>query len=85
MRRAVALSYDEDVATQFGAPVVVSSAAGDLAARIERAARDYGVPVVRDVALSAALAELAPGEVIPESLYEAVAAILWSLAGEGGA
>lgn len=72
MKRAVALRYgDEDYA-----PVVVSSGDGALAEAIERAAIDYGVPVVRDVSLASALAELEIGEQIPEALYDAVAALL---------
>lgn len=77
MRRAIALRYDE---TQDAAPVVVSAGDGDLALRIERAARDYGVPVVRDVPLAQALLELRVGESIPEALYDSVAAILNELA-----
>ncbi|MCL2450024.1 MAG: EscU/YscU/HrcU family type III secretion system export apparatus switch protein [Polyangiaceae bacterium] len=71
---ACALRYD--AAGRDEAPVVVTSGRGDAAAAIVRAARDYGVPVVRDVPLARALSELADGEVIPEALYEAVAAIL---------
>jgi type III secretion protein U len=70
---ACALRYAED---EDGAPVVVASGEGDLAERIIRAARDYGVPIVRDVPLARALRELEVGEVIPEALYEAVAEIL---------
>jgi type III secretion system FlhB-like substrate exporter len=77
VKRAVALQYQD--ASQE-APVVVSSGDGDLAERIERAARDYGVPIVRDVPLAAALRELALGDAIPEALYESVAAILGELA-----
>jgi len=63
VKRAVALRYgDADEA-----PVVVSSGEGDLALRIERSARDYGVPVVLDVPLA-------------EALFEAVAAVLRELA-----
>lgn len=76
MKRAVALRYgDADES-----PVVVSSGEGDLALRIERMARDHGVPVVEDVPLAGALAELQVGDPIPEALYEAVAAILRELA-----
>lgn len=71
---ATALRYDE--ADGDAAPVVVASGEGDLAARIVAAARDYGVPVVRDVPLARALAELQVGDVIPEALYEAVAEVL---------
>ncbi len=76
MKRAVALRYgDADES-----PVVVSSGEGDLALRIERVARDHGVPVVEDVPLATALAELHVGDPIPEALYEAVATILRELA-----
>jgi len=76
VKRAVALRYgDADEA-----PVVVSSGEGDLALRIERSARDYGVPVVLDVPLADALGELRTGEPIPEALFEAVAAVLRELA-----
>ncbi len=76
MKRAVALRY----ADADEAPVVVSRGEGDLALRIERAALDYGVPVVRDIPLADALTELQVGEPIPEALYDAVAAILRELA-----
>ncbi len=79
MKRAVALQYEE---AAHEAPVVVSAGEGDLAHRIERAARQWGVPVVYDVPLAAALAELAIGDAIPEALYESVAAILSELAGD---
>jgi type III secretion system FlhB-like substrate exporter len=78
VRRAVALRYE---ATDE-APVVVSVGEGDIAARIERAALDYAVPIVRDVPLADALAELRVGEPIPEALYDAVATILRELAAE---
>lgn len=77
MRRAVALRYDE---TLDDAPVVVSAGDGELAFRIERAARDFGVPVVRDVPLARALIELRVGESVPEALYDSIAAILNELA-----
>jgi FlhB-like protein len=70
---ASALKYAED---EDGAPVVVASGEGDLAERIVRAARDYGIPIVRDVPLAQALRELEVGDEIPEALYEAVAEIL---------
>src|SRR5205085_75924 len=58
------------------APVVVASGEGELAEQIVKAARDYGVPIVRDVPLARALVELAIGDAIPEALYETVAEIL---------
>jgi type III secretion system FlhB-like substrate exporter len=95
MKRAVALRYDGfgepivsiDELHEGGegddAPVVVCSGEGDLAAHIEREAIRSGVPVVRDVPLCHALAELRAGEPIPEGLYEAVAAILREIAAGG--
>jgi flagellar biosynthesis protein len=77
VKRAVALQYENAV---HDAPVVVSSGEGDLAELIERAARDFGVPIVHDVPLAVALRELAIGDTIPEALYESVAAILGELA-----
>jgi type III secretion protein U len=71
---ATALRYDEHEGD--AAPVVVANGEGDLAARIVAAAHDYGVPVVRDVPLARALAELQIGDAIPEALYETVAEIL---------
>ena len=77
MKRAIALRYNE--ATD-DAPLVVSIGEGVLADRIERAARDYGVEVVRDIPLAEALSELRVGEPIPEALYESLAAILAEIA-----
>ena len=71
---ATALKYDEKAGDE--APVVVAMGEGELAQRIISAARDYGVPVLRDVPLARALAELQIGDAIPEALYEAVAEIL---------
>jgi flagellar biosynthesis protein FlhB len=71
---ACALRYDESGGDE--APVVVASGEGELAARIVQAAREAGVPVVRDVPLARALVELEIGAAIPEALYQAVAEIL---------
>lgn len=71
---ATALRYDEESGDE--APVVVATGEGDLARRIVDAARAYGVPVLRDVPLARALAELEIGQAIPEALYEAVAEIV---------
>jgi flagellar biosynthesis protein FlhB len=75
---ACALRYGEggDGSAEDDAPVVVASWEGDLAARILRAAREYGVPVVQNVPLARALRELEVGDQIPEALYGAVAEIL---------
>jgi type III secretion system FlhB-like substrate exporter len=78
VKRAIALRYDEEM---HDAPLVVSTGEGDLADRIERAARDHGVEVVRDIPLAEALSELRVGEPIPEALYASIAAILGEIAG----
>lgn len=71
---ACALRYDDRHGDD--APIVVASGEGEIAARIARAALEHGVPVVRDAPLARSLVELAPGQAIPEALYEAVAEIL---------
>jgi type III secretion protein U len=73
---ACALRYDSNDTAAEAAPIVVASGEGEIAERIVRVARDYGVPILRNVPLARALLELAPGEAIPEALYEAVAEIL---------
>jgi flagellar biosynthesis protein FlhB len=71
---ACALKYDDQEGDL--APVIVASGHGELAKQIIDAARQYGVPVLRDVPLARALVELQVGDEIPEALYEAVAEIL---------
>jgi type III secretion system FlhB-like substrate exporter len=78
MKLATALRYNESEGDV--APVVVSAGEGELAARIEEAARAYGIPIVRDEPLARALAELEVGSEIPEALYETMAEILRELA-----
>lgn len=70
---ATALRYRED---EDEAPTIVANGEGDLAKRIQEAARAYGIPIVRDVPVARALRELEPGDEIPEALYEVVAEIL---------
>jgi flagellar biosynthesis protein FlhB len=74
---ACALRYD--VARGDEVPVVLATGQGDLAARIAQVARDAGVPVVLDAPLARTLVEIAAGDPIPQSLYDAVAAILKDL------
>jgi flagellar biosynthetic protein FlhB len=81
---ACALRYGGDGTEVDDAPVVVASGEGDLAARILRAAHEYGVPVVQNVPLARALRELEVGDQIPEALYEAVAEILREVWEEDG-
>ncbi|MGH7271508.1 MAG: EscU/YscU/HrcU family type III secretion system export apparatus switch protein, partial [Polyangiaceae bacterium] len=79
---ACALRYDGAGEEREGAPVVIASGEGELAAQIVRAAQAWGVPVVRDVPLARALIELEVGDAIPEALYQAVAEILRDLSEE---
>lgn len=77
---AVALEY-ADGATP--APRVVAKGADDLAQEIRRLAREHEVPVIEQPPLARALfREVKVGDLVPESLYRAVAgvlAIVWRL------
>ena len=55
---------------------VLAKGADHLAQKMIAAAREAGVPVLRDIPLARSLYELSLGEEIPEELYDAVAAIL---------
>jgi type III secretion YscU/HrpY family protein len=70
---AVAIHYEQE---GEGAPEVLAKGADHLAQKMIAAAREAGVPVLRDVPLARSLYELALGEEIPEALYDAVAAVL---------
>jgi flagellar biosynthesis protein len=73
-RRATALHYQGS-----GAPRVTASGRGYIADRIVEVARENGVPVRHDPALSEALAALELETEIPQDLYTAVAeAIAWA-------
>lgn len=81
---ATALRY---VDGEDEAPKVVANGEGDIAKRIQDAARAWGIPIVRDVPVARALRELEAGDEIPEALYEAVAEILrevWEAEEEAG-
>ena len=70
---AVALRYDPT----RGAPRVVASGAGHIAARIREEAEKHRVPVMRDVPLARTLYQVAKvGQEVPADLYEAVARLL---------
>lgn len=75
-RRATALRYDKD---RGGAPKVVASGRGLIAETILDRAREAGVPIREDPALSEALGRLELLDEIPEELYAAVAeALVWA-------
>lgn len=70
--KAVALHYTEELP----APVVLASGRGKMAEAIARIARDSGVTIVADPDLADALIPLDVNSLIPESLYEVIAALL---------
>jgi flagellar biosynthetic protein FlhB len=71
---AVALRYDIDKMT---APIVLAKGAGQVALRIKEVAREHEVPVAEIPPLARYLfSQLEIGEMIPMSLFEAIAKIL---------
>ncbi|PIQ97344.1 MAG: flagellar biosynthesis protein FlhB [Nitrospinae bacterium CG11_big_fil_rev_8_21_14_0_20_56_8] len=71
---SIAIKYDLDKAT---APAVVAKGQGEIAMRIREIARANGVPLVEDKPLARVLFQTVEvGQLIPASLYKAVAEIL---------
>jgi flagellar biosynthesis protein len=71
-RAAVALRYERGSAP---APEVTASGQGIIADRILEVAREHGIPIREDRALTEALAGLDIGERIPPELYALVAEV----------
>jgi flagellar biosynthetic protein FlhB len=71
---AVALKYDREV---MDAPFVVAKGERLVAERIKEIAREHGVPVIEDKPLVRALFKICEiGEIVPDTLYRAVAEVL---------
>jgi len=70
---AVAVKYDSE---KGGAPTIVAKGMRKNAEKIKEIARQYNVPILRNVPLASALNKLDLGEEVPEELYEAVAEVL---------
>ena len=70
---AAAIRYREDEAE---APRIVAAGRGDAARAIRREAVRRGIPIVRNVELARALADVELEAQIPDDLYEAVAEVL---------
>lgn len=70
---AIALKYDKE---KDGAPRVVAKGIRFKADKIKEIAKQYGIPVMRNVGLANALFRVEVGEEIPEDLYDAVAEVL---------
>ncbi|MBQ7618489.1 MAG: flagellar biosynthesis protein FlhB [Desulfovibrio sp.] len=74
---AVALSYN---AKEAPAPVVLAKGTGHIAEKIKKIAREHNIPIRENVPLARALYKSCEiGDMIPEELYKAVAAILASI------
>ena len=71
---AVALVYDQE---NSEAPLVVAKGAGLIAEKIKKVAREHGVPVVENKALARLIFKTVElNQMIPETLYQAVAEVL---------
>ena len=70
-RKAVALQYGPG----DPAPVIVASGMGYMAEKIVEVASGSGVPIYEDNSLASVLAQLALGQEIPDSLYQAIVEI----------
>lgn len=70
---AVAIKYDKE---KGKAPKVVAKGVRVHAEKIKELAKQYGIPILRNVPLAQALNKLEIDEEVPEELYEAVAEVL---------
>lgn len=70
---AVAIKYDKE---KDGAPRVTAKGMRGVAEHMVEVAKQYGVPVMRNVNLANALYRVEVGQEIPEELYDAVAEVL---------
>ena len=71
---AVALKYDREV---MDAPFVLAKGERLVAERIKKIAREHNIPVIEDKPLARALFKMCDiGQVVPETLYRAVAEVL---------
>lgn len=70
---AVALQYDRE---KMNAPQVIAKGERLIAEKIKEIAKEYKIPIMRNVPLAHSLMELEIGDEIPEELYEAVAEVL---------
>lgn len=71
---SIAIKYDTE---NFAAPLVVAKGVGPIAMRIREIAKENGIPLVEDKPLARTLNKTVEvGQMIPASLYKAVAEIL---------
>jgi flagellar biosynthesis protein len=70
---AIALKYDKEKDT---APRVVAKGMRLKAEKIREIAREYKIPIMKNVPLANALYRIDVGQEVPEELYDAVAEVL---------
>jgi flagellar biosynthetic protein FlhB/flagellar biosynthesis protein len=70
---AIAIKYDKD---KDPAPRVVAKGMRLKAEKIRAIAKQYNIPIMRNVPLANALYRIDVGQEVPEELYDAVAEIL---------
>ncbi|MBK7860052.1 MAG: EscU/YscU/HrcU family type III secretion system export apparatus switch protein [Archangiaceae bacterium] len=70
---AIAVQYDKSA---DNAPRVVAKGMRLKAEKIREIAKEYGVPIMKNVSLANALYRVEVGQEIPEELYDAVAEVL---------
>lgn len=70
---AIALKYDKE---KDSAPRVVAKGLRLKAEKIREIAREYKIPILKNVPLANALYRIDVGQDVPEELYDAVAEVL---------
>jgi len=70
---AIALKYDKE---KDSAPRVVAKGMRLKAEKIREIARQYNIPIMKNVPLANALYRIDVGQDVPEELYDAVAEVL---------
>ncbi len=70
MKKTIALKYDKS------APEVIAKARGELAKKMLQIAQQYDISVYKDEDLAELLYKLELNQEIPETLYNAVAAVM---------
>jgi flagellar biosynthesis protein len=70
---AIALKYDKE---KDAAPRVVAKGMRLKAEKIREIAREYKIPIMKNIPLANALYRIDVGQEVPEELYDAVAEVL---------
>ncbi len=70
---AIAVKYDRE---KDNAPRVIAKGMWLKAEQLREIAKQYNIPIMRNVALASALYRVDVGQEVPEELYDAVAEVL---------